>query len=249
MRWKKIGKALLFPPAAVPALLLPVGTVLLVWAMLTREETDGIRIASYVFAFYTLVVCCARLPELVRTVRRVRRENRYVRRWLEDARLRTNATLSANVVWNGAYAALQLMLGIRHQSAWFYSLAGYYASLAVMRLFLVQHTMRHTPGERLRQELTRYRACGRIFLFMNLALSVMMLCRIRQNPAVQHDAVITIAMAAYTFTTLTAAIVQMLRYRRYQSPAMSAAKAISPRRACRCFRLKAPCSHPSARTA
>ena len=36
-----------------------------------------------------------------------------------------------------------------------------------------------------------------------------------------------IAMAAYTFTALTTAIVNVIKYRKYQSPVISASKAIS----------------------
>ena len=232
MNWKKIGKVLLFPHIAVLFLLLPIGTVLLVYTMVFLEETDPIRITSYVLAFYMLTIWSVRMPEMIRFFRNVKNENKYVQIWLGDPRLRMNVTLTGNVLWNGAYAALQLGLGVYHKSAWFYSLSAYYASLAVMRFFLVRHTLRHKPGEKMQQELRHYRACGWIFLFMNLALSGMMLYMIRQNRMVHHHEITTIAMAAYTFTSLSLSIVNVIRYRKYNSPAMSASKAISLAAAC-----------------
>lgn len=232
MSWRKLGNALLFPHAAVLLFLLPAASAMLIFSMLTLEETSPIRIASYALAFYTLVICCARAPAALRFFRAMKRENRYLVRWLGDPRLRTNVTLTGNVIWNGAYSALQLGLGVYHRSAWFYSLAAYYLLLAVMRFFLVRHTLRHKPGEKMRQELARYRACGWIFLVVNLALSGMMLYMIRENRLVRHHEITTIAMAAYTFTTLTVAIISVIRYRRYNSPAMSASKAISLASAC-----------------
>ena len=232
MSWKRIWKALLFPPAAVLVLLPPIAVASLVYAMLRLEETDLIRIGSYVLAFYALTILCARIPKLVRTLREFKNSNRYLRRWTGDVQLRTNVTLSGSALWNGAYGAMQLGLGIYHRSAWFYSLAAYYATLAAMRLFLVRHTMRYTPGEQMRQELTRYRTCGWIFLLMNLALSGMMFYMLYENRAVRHNEITTITMAAYTFTTLTMAIVSVIRYRKFNSPAVSAAKAISLAAAC-----------------
>lgn len=232
MTWKKLGKVLLFPHRAVLALLLPVGGGLLVYAMCTLEETDPRRIAAYVLASYTLTVWCVRLPGLLRAVRTLRRENRYLRRWADDPALRTNVTLLAGLAWNGAYGALQLGLGLYHHSAWYDSLAAYYGSLAVMRFSLARHTLRHRPGQQLRQELVRYRACGWVLLVMNLALSCMMAHMIRQNRAVRHHEITTIATAAYTFTALVWAIVSAVRCRRYNSPAMSAARAISLAAAC-----------------
>ena len=84
----------------------------------------------------------------------------------------------------------------------------------------------------MQQELARYRTCGWVFLLTNLALSGMMFYMIYENRAVRHNEITTITMAAYTFTTLTMAIVNVIRYRKLGSPAVSAAKAISLAAAC-----------------
>lgn len=232
MDWKKVGKTLLFPPLAVLLCLLPLGSAFLIASMRTLEETDPLRLLSYLLAFYTVTLWCARLPRLVRLIRQFKENNRYAKRWFSDAHLRTNVTLSGHVLWNGAYGALQLGLGVYHRSAWSYSLAAYYACLAAMRLFLVRHTLHHEPGKEQKQELLRYRTCGWVFLLLNLALSAMIFYLIRQNRTVQYHEITTIALAAYTFTSLTLAIINVIRYRTYNSPAMSAAKAISLASAC-----------------
>lgn len=228
---KRILHCCLFPHIAIMLLLLPVATAALVYAMLRLPETSPLRIAAYVFAFYTLTVWCLRIPQMVRFAKDLKRNNKYAVKWFGDPRLRVNVTLVCSLLWNGAYAALQLGLGIYHRSAWYYSLAVYYASLATMRVSLAGYTLRHRPGECPELELKRYRACGRVFLVMNLALSGMSLYMIRDGGAVHHE-VITIAMAAYTFATLTVAIVNIIRYRKYNSPAFSASKAISLASAC-----------------
>lgn len=232
MNWKKLGKALLFPHIAVLLLLLPIATVGLVYSMLALEEEAPMRIVFYALSFYTLSIWCVRVPSIVRFFKHFKRENRYAQRWFSDVRLRTNVSLVGNVAWNGAYAALQLGLGVYHRSAWFYSLALYYASLAMMRFFLVRYTLRHQPGEKLREEWLRYRTCGWVFLVMNLALTGMIFYMVYRNRIVQHHEITTIAMAAYTFTSLTVAILNVIRYKRYNSPAVSASKAISLTAAC-----------------
>ena len=232
MNWKRIGKALLFPPAAVLIVLTPIAAAALVYSMLRLEETSPVRIGSYVLAFYTLVIVCVRAPKVVRSIGTFKRENKYIQTWSNDPRLRMNITVGGSVLWNGAYAALQLGLAIYYRSAWFYSLAAYYVTLAIMRLSLVWYTMRHKPGEQMQQELVRYRTCGWVFLLMNLALSGMMFYRIYENRFVQHHEITTIAMATYTFAMLTVAIVNVVRYRKYNSPVLSSAKAISLAAAC-----------------
>ena len=232
MNWKRIGKALLFPPAAVLIVLTPIAAAALAYSMLRLEETSPVRIGSYVLAFYTLVIVCVRVPKVVRSIGTFKWENKYIQTWSNDPRLRMNITVGGSVLWNGAYAALQLGLAIYYRSAWFYSLAAYYATLAAMRCSLVWHTLRYTPGEQMQQELVRYRTCGWVFLLMNLALSGVMFYRIYENRFVQHHEITTIAMATYTFAMLTVAIVNVVRYRKYNSPVLSSAKAISLAAAC-----------------
>ena len=62
---------------------------------------------------------------------------------------------------------------------------------------------------------------------MNVALSVMVFFMIYWNRSFIHDEITTIALAAYTFTSLTLAIVNIVKYRKYRSPVYTATKAIS----------------------
>ncbi len=227
MDWKKIGNALLFPHIAVMIIMLPIATVFLVYSMMFLGTDAVFSYISYVLAFYTLTVWCIRIPNLIKTIKEFKNRNKYAIRWSEDVRLRMNVSLYGSFVWNGAYAVFQLCLGLYHKSFWFYSLAGYYLCLATMRFFLARHTTKHKAGEKMHEELIKYRACGIVFLFINLALSVIVFFMIYLGKTSYHHEITTIALATYTFTTLTVAIVNIVKYRKYQSPVYSAAKAIS----------------------
>lgn len=232
MDLKKLGKALLFPRMWVMILLLPVATVFLVGSMVFIGTSSPIAIASYVLAAYTLTVWCFRIPYLISFFKTFKNENKYVLIWRRDDRLRVKVSLYGSLAFNTVYALFQLWLGFYHHTFWYYSLAGYYISLAVMRFFLVRHTQKYTPGERMREELIKYRACGWVFLIMNLALSLMIFFMVYWNRTFNHHEITAIAMAAYTFTSFTTAIVNMVRYRKYNSPVYSASKAISFAAAC-----------------
>ena len=52
------------------------------------------------------------------------------------------------------------------------------------------------------------------------------------NRTFKHHEITTIILAAYTFTSLTFAIINTLKYRKYNSPVYSATKAISLASAC-----------------
>jgi hypothetical protein len=229
---RKLGKALLFPPAWIPAVLTPLSAVLLVYAMVFVGTESVIAYVSYVLAAYTLTVVCFRIPRLIRFVKTFKSENRYAVRWLEDTHLRVKVSLYGSLLWNLVYGLFQLWLGLVHRTFWFGSLGAYYICLAIMRYFLARHTGKYAPGERMREELKKYRACGWVFLIMNLALSLIVFFMLYWNRTFHHHMITAIAMAAYTFTSFTAAIVSVIKYRQYQSPVYSASKAISFAAAC-----------------
>lgn len=232
MDWKKLGKALLFPHIAIMIVLIPIATVLLVGSMVFIGTESPIAIVSYVLAAYTLTAWCFRIPELIRYFQAFKNENRYARQWLSDTRLRVNVSLYGSLALNVAYALLQLWLGFYHRTFWFCSLGAYYLCLAVMRFFLVNHTRKHAPGKKMRTELRKYRACGWVFLLMNLALTLIIFFMLYWNRTFTHHMITAIAMAAYTFTAFTVAIVSIVKYKKYNSPVFSASKAISFAAAC-----------------
>lgn len=224
---KSIGKHLLFPHIAIMIILVPVATVFLVCSMVFCGSESLVAIASYVLAAYTLTIWCFKIPYLIAFFKKFKQENKYARLWQDDTRLRIKVSLYGTLVWNVAYAVFQLGLGLKHHTFWFYSLAGYYIALGTMRFFLVRHTRRYDAGEKMREELVKYRACGIIFLVMNLALTLMIFFMVYWNRTFIHHEITTIAMAAYTFGSLSMAIVNVIKYRKYNSPVYSASRAIS----------------------
>lgn len=232
MDFKKLCLKLLFPHIAIMLVLLPISVTLLVYSMVFLGTSSVVAIISYVLSAYTLTVWCFKIPYLIRVFKKFKNENKYAVRWLSDPRLRVSVSLYGSLLLNVAYATLQLGLGIFHSSFWFISLSCYYVLLAVMRFFLLRHTRRHKAGEEMLTELKKYRACGIVFLTMNLALSLMIFFMIYWNRTFIHHEITTITMAAYTFTAFTLAIINMVKYRKYNSPVYSASKAISLTSAC-----------------
>lgn len=232
MDWKKLGKSLLFPHIAIMIVLIPIATVLLVGSMVFIGTESPVAIASYVLSAYTLTVWCCKIPQLIKFFKTFKNENKYARRWQDDTRLRVNVSLYGSLAWNTLYGIFQLWLGFYHHTFWFYSLGAYYICLAVMRFFLVRHTRKYLPGEKMETELIQYRSCGWVFLVMNLALTLIVFFMIYWNRTFTHHMITAIAMAAYTFTAFTAAIVNMVKYKKYNSPIFSASKAISFAAAC-----------------
>ena len=224
---KKMGKALLFPHPACMALLVVLSASMLIYSFVFLEQLGIVNYVSYFLSAYSLVLLCIRTPQMIRFFRSMTKSNRYIYRYITEPQLRVNISLYSSLAINTAYVVMQLGLGFYHRSVWFYSLAGYYMVLAVIRFFLLRYTRSHTASEDVWIELLHYRLCGVLLLFMNLVLSVIIIYITLQNRGFRHHYITTIAMAAYTFFSLTMAIINVIKYRKWKSPALSAAQAIS----------------------
>ncbi len=222
MNPKKLGKALLFPHISIMILLVPVATVLLVGSMVFVGTESVIAIISYVLAAYTLTVWCFKIPYLIKYFKTFKDENKYARRWQDDTRLRVNVSLYGALAWNALYGLFQLWLGFCHHTFWFCSLGAYYICLGVMRFFLLLHTRKYAPGEKMQTELVKYRACGCVFLLMNLALALIIFFMVYFNRSFEHHMITAIAMAAYTFAAFTAALVRLVGRKKDKTPILSA---------------------------
>lgn len=218
-------KLLYLPPgAAVPLCLAAAGLLIYVFA---AGVENLLAYFAYALSAWAFAVLCAQAPKLLRALRRFRAENRYVRIYTSDARLRVRLSLYASVTMNVLYGLLQLGMGAHYRSIWHGSLAGYYGLLALMRFFLLRDTRRFRQGLSMREEWRRFRFCGAILLALNLFIAAMITYIVVWNRGIARNSILIIAMAAHTFFTMVKAIINILRYRRYESPVMMASKAIN----------------------
>lgn len=231
-KFKKIGFKLLFPHIAILILLIPIVIALLVWSMVVLGTTHVVSIISYVLSFYVLTAVCFRIPDIINLIKRIKNENKYIQKYIIDKHMRLRVTLLASVIFNFIYAIFQFFIGLYHGSFWFYSMFAYYAILATIRYFLIRHMLRHDVNEDLKLEYRKYFFAGWMLLFLNIALSIMVFFMVYWNKTFNHHEITTIALAAYTFTSFTVAIISYIKYKKFKSPVYSAAKSISLTSAC-----------------
>lgn len=226
-QFKKILLKLLFPHKAVIILSVPIAAVLLIYTFAYENANTVVSYIAYVFSAYALIIVCAKAPILFQKIKEAKKRNKYITLYQSDAQLRVKISLYSSVAFNILYALLQLSSGFHFHSIWFYALAGYYTLLAVMRFFLLKDARKILAGENKFYEYLLYRLCGVLLLLMNLTLGVIVFYIVWQNRGFQYHYIHTIAMAAYTFTAMTLAVLNVIKYRRYESPLMSAARVIS----------------------
>ena len=227
INWKKIGVNLLYPHLAIIICLLPIAITLLILSLIYLSPESILAILSYLLSFYVLLVICFRIPRIINFFKEFKNNNKYIQLWLSDVHLRMNVSLYGSLIWNIIFAIFQLVLGFHHKSFWFYSLAAYYIMLGLMRFFLFRHTKSYKANEQVTFELQKSILCGWLLLAMNIALAVIVFFMVYWNRTFNHHMITVIFMAAYTFTTFSFAIINLIKYKKYQSPVYSTAKSIS----------------------
>jgi len=228
MKWKVLGKKLLFPPIWVMLLLTILSTAALIWVFICGLEAAFYAYPIYVLAFYTLTaICifCARvLPKRFRNGK-VRFQSSNIGKKLEaDPAFRFRSSLNLSLTINLLYIGLQGLQWFLFRSWWFVVLAGYYTILAVIWFLLTQYVHRRKLGADLPREWKRSRLCACILLLVNLTLSGAVLMILYQGRSYEYPGILIYVMAAYTFYSTIHAIVDLIKYRKLGSPILSTAK-------------------------
>lgn len=229
--WKRIGKALLTPPLWLVLLLTVLCTAALTAVFAMGWDTSPAAYAVYVLSFYTLSVLCVFcvkvLPACYRKAKQRVYDNKYGNRYLTDVAFKTHVSLYRSLAINLLYVGTNVFSALWYRSAWSGILAGYYVILAVTRFLLLRFVNRNGIGRDRVSEFRRSRLCGLILMTVNLTLSGAVLMMLYQNRGYEYNGILIYVVAMYTFYVTTHAVVDIVKYRRYNSPIMSAAKGIN----------------------
>lgn len=230
-RFRRILQRLFFPKVWFVLFSTFAGAALLVYTFACGHKEDWTAIPSYLFSAYAMVLVCIRLQRLSGHARKdmqtVMEKVPLVHRYCRDASFRVHSSLYFSLGLNVVYAVIKFMLGLRYHSVWFGTLAVYYFLLAVMRFLLLSYITRKGFGTNRKGELHRYRLCGAMLVVMNSAFTGMVVLVLRENEGFRYAGYLIYVMALYAFYNIIIAVVNVIRYRKYNSPVMSAAKGIN----------------------
>lgn len=231
---KKIFRKVFFLPP-VPTLLISIPAYALVIYALAGENVEPvIEYAAYFLSAYALIITVTGITGVVRFVRQGIDKHPFVRKllgiplvskYLKEATFRAEASLYQGFFINLLYAGIKLFSGIFYGSVWFVTLAVYYILLAFMRASLLHYVRK--DGKSKISEWRRYRLCGIILLFMNIALAGIIILVVYENSGFEYPGMLIYVMAMYAFYATIMAVRNLVKFRKYGSPVMSAAKAIS----------------------
>lgn len=229
-----LKKAFCLPP--LPTVVIAVPSFIFVFLMLGMGGHPALEYLSYGLSAYALVITITGMPAVIAAVKRRIRESPLVKklrgvpvigRYLDDGVFRALVSLYGSVTINFAYVLTNLFSGIYYRSLWFVALAFYYGFLAGTRFMLLHHMRSRPVGQEHGSEWRRYRLAGGILLVLNLALAVIVTLVVMQNRGFEYGGYLIYVMAIYAFYTTILSIIHVVKYRRYNSPVLSAVKAVN----------------------
>ncbi|MCM1253328.1 MAG: hypothetical protein NC321_10945 [Clostridium sp.] len=231
---KAFKKIFCLPP--IPTVLIALPSYGMVIYTLTKQDMHpAVMYASYILSAYALVISVTGITGVVHFIRQGIESHPLIKKaldvplinkYLKEDTFRAETSLYQGFFINFLYAGIKMFSGIYYKSIWFVTLAIYYILLAVMRFSLLHYVRRESEKNNI-SEWQRYRLCGMILLFMNVALSGIITLAVRHNSGFEYPGMLIYAMALYTFYTTIMAVRNVIKFRRYGSPVLSAAKVIS----------------------
>lgn len=231
---KKILKKVFFLPP-VPTLLISVPAYgFVIYALADQNINPAAAYVSYFLSAYALIISVTGITDVVRLIHKGIEGHPLVRRllgipivgrYMSEDRFREVAALYQGLIINLFYAGIKMFSGVCYKSVWFLTLSVYYILLAVMRFSLLHYVRK--CGKNIILEWRRFRLCGIILLFMNVLLSGIVILVIHHNSGFEYPGVLIYVMAVYSFYATITAVRNVVRFRRYGSPVLSAAKAVN----------------------
>lgn len=148
----------------------------------------------------------------------------FVEKIKTDAPFRIKLFLCLSFLFNIAYSIFLFIVARIYSSKWFFVISVYYGLLSLSRLFVFRQS---SPKKTLVSKIKTMRVCGYFLLFINLVFSTMTFILIYGRQHAQYHEITVITLATYTFTSLTVAIINSVKYLRKNDHLHSCAKLIS----------------------
>lgn len=210
--------------------------VFVIYTLTCGEENTIMAYASYSLSAYAMIISITGVVRIAKLGRKGIRELPQIQKivslpmitkYLEEMQFRTEAALYQGFFMNLVYVGIKLVSGVIYHSVWFGALSVYYMFLALMRFSLIHYVQKKEDTFDYAGEWKRYRVCGGILLFMNVALVAIVVLVVLEKEGFEYPGMLIYVMAAYTFYAITIAIINVVKYRKYGSPILSAAKVIN----------------------
>ncbi len=192
-------------------------------------EQSIVAYVSYVISAYTLTADIVNFIPIFNKIKEFKNNNKYINRYFRDKSIQFDISIYFSILINVGYTIVNFIAGLFENSVWLFSVAVYYFTLTLLRLFILikYHRINKVKSNKRIFELKAYRTTGIVMFFVSAVMSGMTVQMIKNNVATRHSDTVTIAMAAFTFSFFAIAIANLQKYRKTYEPIISASKMLN----------------------
>ena len=230
MDLKKLIKKLLFPPIWLTGILAVISTVSLIYVFMGGMAESPAAYAVFTVSFYTFAVICIfiaeALPKRYKNAKQKLYQNPFTHRYMTDLQFKNRVSLCRSLTINLIYVGTNIFSAVFYRSVWFAILAAYYTVLSIMRFLLIRYLSKNRLGENRLTELRRSILCAVILTTLNIILSGAVLMILHRNKGFSYNSIMIYVMAIYSFCITASAVIDLIRYRKYDNPVLSTSKVI-----------------------
>lgn len=183
---------------------------------------------AYALSAYALTVVVAwtvktAIPALRRAIHSVPLSHRY----LTDRYFKVRSGLALSLLVNLCYAVFKLAYAALYVSFWDGALAVYKLLLCAVRFHLIRHVPTGPRDRDTAKELVYYRNTGLFLLASEVPLAVIATEIVLHGQSYHYSGTLIYVVALYVFYSVGLAVSNAIRYRKFHSPVLSAAKALN----------------------
>lgn len=225
MKWiEKIRDKILHP---VWKWVLPLAflSFFLLFEVFAKQFQDTpIAYGVYVLSFFAVVVVTISVVQTAQKFWVKACSFPLIARYNNDVYFRVRVSLMSSFLINLCYAGLKVTSAMIFDSFWEGALGIYYILLCVVRFYLICKT---TVGIGQEKQVRACRCAGWLMLVLDASLMLIAYQIVQDGQSYQYPGTLIYGVAAYAFYCVVSSIVQVIRYRKFRNPVLSAAKAVN----------------------
>lgn len=226
-KWKSMLKKILWPSRGWVLLAVLLGGSSLALTYLVFGRNSPFAYVSYILSAYGLVVLIAAMVALFPAMWQMICNIPLAHRYMTDRYFQVRFSLLLSFLINLCYAGFKLICAILYRSFWEGALAVYNILLCAVRIYLIRRVPTGQQEQDVAKELRYYRTTGYFMVVLDLALSGIATQIVLDGQGSNYPGTLIYAVALFAFYSLTLSIFNTIRFRKFHSPVLSAAKAVN----------------------
>lgn len=223
----KILKKIFEPNKLIGLILFNLGVILLIYTFTNHLENTWISYIAYILSTYALIIFLIWFYKASKNFNYYIKQSKTYRIYNNNIKTFTKLTMIFSFSINLLLGLIKLILGIYYKSEWFITFAVYYIILSLMKLSLILSIRKEDFGTNLQKEYEKLKHTGIILLLLDLILFGIIILIIKQNQIISYPGHLIYLVAMYDFYLIISAFINVIKYRKNNSPILTSSKCIN----------------------